>query len=66
MLRISDFIKIMNLKYHFSSRHVRKKSLQFLAPLSIFCGFRTRFLMISGNPSSNKCQKSLAPDQMDV
>ena len=68
MLRISDFIKkIMNLNYYLSSRHVRKKALQFLVPLSIFCGLGTFyltdlcltwtwFLMISGNPSS-KCQR---------
>ena len=31
---ILDLIKIMNLNYNFSSRHVRKK-LKFLVPLSI-------------------------------
>ena len=36
-------------------RHVRKKTLQFLVPLRLFCGFSCAFLMISGKPSS-KCQ----------
>ena len=26
MLRISDYIKMLNLNYYFSSRHVRKKN----------------------------------------
>ena len=60
MLRISDFIKIMNLNYYFSSRHVRKKFLSVyfvvLGNLADLCLTWTWFLVISGNPSS-KCQR---------
>ena len=65
MLRISGFIKIMNLNYYFSSRHVSKKpfSFQFLSVHFVVLGYLTNlcltwtwFLMISGNLSS-KCQR---------
>ena len=56
---MSDFIKIMNLNYYFHP-DMLEKNLQFLVPLSIFCGLGNLCLdmvfMILGNPSS-KCQK---------